>query len=212
MTMRIKLLLWLLMGFLFAAAAAPKAAAAVNILLSTSGGNVVATISGSVNTADLGGLVQQTASTVMVSDSGFLVAGGGGGYQQQVNDDCYTNVTLTGPYAFGTSDLFAQGNINTGDLVGILVAPNDLIPSNIFLPRGYVSGTALSGTTTWTGKSFASFGLTPGESYTWTWGSGGNVDSFTIQTVPEPSTFALLGLGVLGLAYVIRRQRQRLAA
>ena len=73
--MKIKLLPSLVIGLLFTGLATPKATAAVNILLDDASGSVVATISGSVNTADLGTLVQQHISTVMVADSGFLVAG-----------------------------------------------------------------------------------------------------------------------------------------
>jgi len=134
------------------------------------------------------------------------VAGGGGGSQEQVPLNRYAQV-LTGPTAFGTADLFAPGDINTGNIAGFLSAGAQ---SEVYLPRGYVSNTAISGATTWLGKDFSSFGLTAGQNYTWTWGVGASADSFNLQIVPEPSTFVLCALGALGLAHAIRRPRRPL--
>jgi hypothetical protein len=50
---------------------------------------------------------------------------------------------------------------------------------------------------TFNNQTFATLGLTSGNSYTWTLGSGSNTDSFTInigQAVPEPLT--ILGAGL----------------
>jgi hypothetical protein len=73
----------------------------------------------------------------------------------------------------------------------------------VVVPVGYVSGTVLSDSATWTGQSLASLGLTPG-TYTYTWGSGIHADSATVQignTTPEPGTVPLLGaILALGLA------------
>jgi hypothetical protein len=64
------------------------------------------------------------------------------------------------------------------------------------VPHGYVSGTSLSGSATYSG-TIASVGATPG-TYTWTWDKGAN--SFVLNVVkptgvPEPSAFAGLLLG-----------------
>ena len=98
---------------------------------------------------------------------------------------------ISGPGSFGTGSL-SYPSSGTGDAVGVgngaLVVPED-----------YVSGDSLSSSSTWTGASFASLGLTPG-TYTWTWGEGANADSFTISIVPEPSSAGLLALGLVALA------------
>ena len=46
----------------------------------------------------------------------------------------------------------------------------------LLVPLGYVSGSPLTGTATWTNQTIAGMGFTPG-SYLYTWGSGANADS-----------------------------------
>jgi hypothetical protein len=61
------------------------------------------------------------------------------------------------------------------------------------VPHLYVSDSALSDSATWTNSSFSSLGVTPG-TYVWTWGSGADADSLTLDVVPAP---ALSGLPLL---------------
>jgi hypothetical protein len=92
----------------------------------------------------------------------------------------------------------------------------------LFVPTGYVSGTALSATDTYSGQTFVSLGLTPG-TYTWTWGTGANADSFKVQigpaatAVPEPSTailavFEAVAFVTYGWSRHRRHQRRQAAA
>ena len=72
--------------------------------------------------------------------------------------------------------------------------------SEIRLPLGYVSGAPLaSASATFSGATLASLGLTQG-TYAYNWGSGGSADSLTVNIVPEPTTGALLALGIFVLA------------
>jgi hypothetical protein len=86
----------------------------------------------------------------------------------------------------------------------------------LILPVGYVSGTALSDTSTYNSASFSSLGVTPGI-YEWTWGTGAN-QNFTLDAVapavPDSgSTFGLLSLSVVALLGATRlRFLQQLAA
>ncbi len=67
----------------------------------------------------------------------------------------------------------------------------------------------LSNTTTFANQSFASLGLTLG-TYTYTWGTGGDADSLTINVpgVPESaSSIRLLGIGAGVLLFCRWRNR-----
>jgi hypothetical protein len=85
----------------------------------------------------------------------------------------------------------------------------------IIVPFRYVSGSSLSGTSTFDGATIATLGLTPG-SYVYTWGSGVDADGITVNIsgVPEPSTWAMMGLGFASLGVVAcgARRRTSLAA
>jgi VPDSG-CTERM motif len=79
----------------------------------------------------------------------------------------------------------------------------------VVVPTDYVSGTALSDTAAWLGKTFATLGVTPG-TYVWTWGTGLPNQNFTLiigrAGVPDGgSTVSLLGFGLLGLAALRRK-------
>jgi len=84
---------------------------------------------------------------------------------------------------------------------------------DLITPDGYISGSALSGTATWSGTTISSLGLTPG-TYTWTWGTGPDADSLTVNigVVPEPSTLTLLGIGIAGVAGGSWLRRKRVAS
>ena len=71
------------------------------------------------------------------------------------------------------------------------------------MPAGYHSGDALSDAMTFDKATFTSLGVTPG-TYKWTWGSGADADSFTLDIVapsaiPEASTWAMMLVGFAGL-------------
>jgi hypothetical protein len=76
------------------------------------------------------------------------------------------------------------------------------------VPLAFVSGDALSNSMDFAGETIASLGLTPGI-YTWTWGSGINVDSLTVQIGPvsEPASLARFGVGLAGLGMALRTRR-----
>jgi protein with PEP-CTERM/exosortase system signal len=76
------------------------------------------------------------------------------------------------------------------------------------VPSGYISGTALSDSSTYDNATFASLGVTPG-TYVWSWGTGLPNQNFTLiisgAEVPDGgSTVSLLGFGLLGLAALRR--------
>jgi hypothetical protein len=159
-------------------------------------GNVVATGSGTIDTTDLtlGSTINQHA-TVFPSN-GEITLGPTG------NTSCTFYSGVTGPTTQFGSGSFTNPSSGSGDLVEINGGTDHL-----FLPLAYSSGAALSDTDTWNGASFSSLGATPG-TYVWTWGTGADADSYTLNvgsSVPEPSAIAVCGLAAVGM--ILRRRR-----
>jgi hypothetical protein len=104
--------------------------------------------------------------------------------------DAYIITTTTG---FTLSPVGAGTLSGAGDFVGLNTsAPEGL---TVYVPTGYVSGNALSSTSTFTDVSFASLDIVT-ETFTWSWGSGDDADSITLNilAVPEPGTLMLFAL------------------
>jgi len=166
--------------------------AGVIINMEQIGPNVVATGGGSIDTTDLTpvGTLSNSAFVFAAFPFGSYVSVGGTTTVDQV-----AYGSITGPASFGSGDQhFATSG--SGDVFGVIA---DL---QLNLPPGYISGSPLSATSTWSGESFSSLGLTPG-SYTWTWGTGAHADSFTLNIgvpVPEPTTLTMaLFAGLAGI-------------
>jgi hypothetical protein len=147
--------------------------------LEQDGDNVVATGSGTI---DLDGLTHSLTGddgAALYSSEAVLHVGA------SASVDYYYSVS--GPGSFGDNDSLIVPASTTGDLVGV----NGLI-GVIVVPAGYSSGSALSDSATWDGTTLAAFGLTPGDSFVYTWGDGGE-NSLTVNVepvpVPEPSQY-----------------------
>jgi len=86
-----------------------------------------------------------------------------------------------GPMSFGSGGL-TRASSGSGDMVGIF---GGVLGTGVLaVPRGYVSGTALSDMAIYSGKTIATLGARPG-TYVWTWGSGAN-QNFTLKILPGP--------------------------
>jgi len=95
-----------------------------------------------------------------------------------------------GPTTFGSGS-GAGASSGSGDIVGTeaIIEGGRLL----LVPRGYVSGTFLSDSATYSGQTFATLGVTPG-TYVWTWGTGAD-QNFTLIigdgiATPPPDTVA----------------------
>lgn len=108
-----------------------------------------------------------------------------------------------GSPSIGPGNGLFQATSESGDVIGIVFSN-----PYILVPTGYESGDPLSGSAIFAGESFASLGIMPG-TYMWTWFTTTGKDSYTLQVVPEPSTLAIASLGVMLLAMVRWRQRNK---
>jgi hypothetical protein len=186
---------------------APQARAGFVMTIEQEGSNVFATGSGTINLSAL--TTNSTDNQPAFVDAYFAVAAVG---------------VLMGTkpfYQTPTSQFNGGGPQNFGSTYGINAtsATGDIVEiegqfGNLAVPTGYVSGAPLSGTATWDNTTISGLGLIPG-SYTWSWGTGPTLDSFTVNIVspvPEPSSLILGGLGAVGLLTLARRRRTSAAA
>ena len=191
----------------------PRAEAAYVITIEQVGSDVVATGSGSID-FDALALYQndELGSSLLEASGGAIIVGP----TTDTDDTFYSGIT--GPaVTFGTGGEFLADS-GGGAIVG-LGTFDETSGGVVAVPLDYVSGAALgTSTATFAGATIMSLGLTPG-SYQWTWGSGPTTDTFTIDivgvgatAVPEPATWAMMLLGLAGLALAGARPRFRVAA
>ncbi len=161
------------------------------------GSDVVVQGTGTLNTTDLT-LLGPSVDGTAIRPIGAVLSVGAGNVSDN-NVDAFKGITK-GPTKFGPGGVtYGTG---TGDRVVIIGDDGDLD-----LPADYVSGSVLSDTATFSNATFASLGFTPG-TYVYTWGTGANADSLTVTSAPEPSTWALLGLGMVTAGILVLRHRR----
>jgi hypothetical protein len=173
---------------------ASPARAGYIVTLQEVGPNVVATGSGAIDLTGLSSFGSAFASPEMYPAHGIMGTGPSGTIDQYLGS--------SGPASFGPG-FGGFPSTTSGDSVFL-----EDFGLGIDVPQGYVSGTSLSSSATYSG-TLASLNVTPG-TYEWTWGTGPN-QSFTLQAVPEPSVRLLLAVGVLLLGVRLRQLRPGLA-
>jgi hypothetical protein len=174
------------------------------------GSDVVASGSGAVDLTGLS-LVPPTLNRSAFIHPGASLIFTGPVFPDFSPADSYTG--FTGPTTFGSGGTSFPSS-GSGDLVGIQDTVG--LAHVISVPTGYVSGNPLSDTTTYDSQTLSSIGATPG-TYKWTWGSGANQNITLVVgagAIPEPSTWAMMLLGLAGLGFVGYRRagRRRIAA
>ncbi len=176
--------------------------ASVIIDIGQVGSDVVANASGTLNLAGLSAQYQQTRHAQLVPNAGAAFFGPASG------TPVLFYYGMTGPTNFG-----AAGVINASTGSGTLFGVNGTAGA-LYVLDGYASGSLLSATSSWQNNSLATLSLTPGTHYTWTWGSGVNADSITMNVnapaaVPEPSTYMLLSMGLGATGFARRKMSKR---
>jgi hypothetical protein len=190
------------------AISAPSAQAAYVVTFDEVGSDVVETGSGSLDLTDL------SVGTFDISRDASVTPNLGRFFSGVFSDtnSSFADLDIS-PTAFG-SGTFAAASTTTGGPVGLVSGLGDL-PALLF-PLDYISGTALSDSSTYLDATISSLGLTPG-AYVFGWGSGAHADTFTIDVVaspppavPEPSTWAMMLIGFAGLGYAAARRKAAL--
>jgi hypothetical protein len=125
------------------------------VTLEQVGSDVVATGIGAINLTGLTSVGGGNAGSCVIRASGGEIDVGA----VPALFDLY--IGFTGPASFGSGAPFIP-NSSSGNFVGI--SGNQGL---LFVPQGYQSGAALSGSATWNNATFASLGVTPG-TYVWT--------------------------------------------
>lgn len=179
--------------------------AAMTINVTESGGDVIASANGTINTA---GLTPFGGGTV---SGGFTYGSGYNAFYDGVlvvstaaaNRDGYI---LNSPVVFSTGTSIFHATSNTGSSIGISLS-NNPGSDRLHVPGNYVSNSQLSATSTWAGTTITALGLIPG-THVITWGSGENADSLTL-TIDEsapPSTYTVGGTvsGLTGTGLVLQ--------
>jgi hypothetical protein len=167
------------------------------------GSNVVATGNGAIDLTGLSGpTTNPQGPEGYISPSVTFITTGAGG----VLADVYAAATFSGPTSFGTG-FFMFASSGSGDYVGIN-GPGNLFHL-VLVPMGYVSGNALSDSSTYNGATFTTLGITPG-TYTWTWGTGAN-QNFTLDAIATgvPDSGSTFGLFLLSFAALFGASRFR---
>ena len=175
------------------AAGIAHAGSIFTVTLTQVGPNVVATGSGTIDLTGLSSFGSTTAGPEMYPAHGIM------GIGPFANVDFYAGSSEPASFGPGFGGFASSAS---GDSVFL-----EDFALDIEVPHGYVSGTSLSGSATYSG-TLASLNTTPG-TYTWTWNSGANsyvleIPEFTV--VPEPGSFLLLGSGALVFTQELRRK------
>lgn len=184
----------------------PRAQAAYTLTIQADQTGVTATGAGSINFDALSPFGDELDPSLIDASDGAVIVG-----PATPTDDTYYS-GITGPDVFGSGDEFFA-DAGGGAIVG-LGTFGETSGGVVAVPMGYVSGASLgTSTATWTGATITSLGLTPG-SYVWTWGSGASADTFTLDigslgiiAAPEPATWAMMLLGLGGVALLRTRRR-----
>lgn len=186
-----------------ASAISPVSRAAVTIHMQEVGSNVVATLSGAINSlpgapTQSGGLGSFNGLRPSGPTMSFAFTQVPGVFPVvQVN---YYTATAYPSNLGSSSTTLLQANSSTASTTMMF---RNLTTGNIMIDQSYVLGTAVTGTLTWNNKTLSSMGVTTG-SYVWGW----STDSITLNVVPEPSALSLLAVGMGGWI-ALRRVRRK---
>jgi hypothetical protein len=160
------------------------------------GSDVVATGSGTINTAGLNLLDPSfTSNGPIIEPTSALLAAGTGPLLRKYDG-------ISGPTSWGPGGVTVP-SASSGDLL-VVAGINPFL----YVPASYVSGDPLANSVTFANKTILGLGFVPG-TYQYTWGFGPNADSLTVTSVvPEPGVWTLVS-GILLAVFGVHRVRSK---
>ena len=174
--------------------------AILSVDIMESGGDVIFTLSGQADTADLSFSTSNPNITGQARGSQTTRLG-------MSSTDFTTNRRIFNQFNSSPSSGFGSnthtaGGSHTGDVFALNI-------TTFYLPNNYVSDTNLNATLTFTATSISAMGITTGP-HTWTWGSS-NPDSLVITVVPEAGEWATYAgtLALFGVVLLRLRKNRR---
>jgi len=171
--------------------------AAMIINVNESGGDVIASANGSINTAALTRYGGGTFSGGATYGSGYNAFYDGVLLVTTPAANIYPYIINTN-IAFSTGESIFWATANSGGTIGI-TSSSTSGQDRLYVPNSYVSNTPITASSTWSGTTIAGLGLIPG-TYVVTWGSGETADSLTINIdESEPASTYTVGGTVSGL-------------
>ncbi len=172
------------------------------------GADVVITGSGSANTAALVSSGSDLDWTNVLADNQIYAGPNSFGDGSGSGADVSLWSSISGPAIFGNNGSIVlnpdQGN---GDFFGILASEVTAAPL-LVLPLGYISGTALNGTSTFQNQSITTFGITPGSLFTWIWGDTEATDSLVLEVQKSAAPSVPAPLPMIGAAIALAQSRR----
>jgi hypothetical protein len=154
---------------------ATGATGAFMVTITQSGPNVVWSGSGSFNLTALTLVGSAPITSGFATNQAIWIAGATltppGSTGQQ-----YGGASLTYPTTFALGTQTGGPSSATGSMFGVVPGGSG---RTIVVPDGYVSGTTISGSTTYASQTISSMGLSGG-TYIWSWGAGANASSLVM--------------------------------
>ena len=183
----------------FTAVSITNLSAAVVAIATQEGGNVVFSFSGSFLTTGLDPLVV-TPTTIRAVISPALGGIGFGSISGADSTRYPLPVTPIGSFGSGATTF---ADLTSGSIFGLGSSSGF---AELILPQGYLSGSIISGSMTFSDATFQSLGLSPG-TYGITWPVDAQTESFTLVVVPEATSTCLVLLS--GVSMLLFRKRLR---
>ena len=196
-----------LLAFALFAVSAPRADAALVINIYNSGPDVISSMSGTINNLPAGTFHDGDGGNAIFSS--FQIVG----WAPLDETAGYTEYNLLTAPTFGNGGFFFADSGISGN------ANLFFTDAFLFVGLGYVEGSSISATATYSGTSIAAMGLNAG-TYYYTWGNGVTTDAATLiigdnppgpAAVPEPGTWAAAALLAGGAGFMRWRKRAKVS-